>query len=199
MSRKVAKVFLKSISSATYENVKSYLTALKPFMRLEDSLRQQRLEWVFGISQINSRKKYQQVNLQYGLELVDRISEDCSSYISTLGGSYADDCLLANLLRSKGRLETFAVNCLKELLNLMSKDSMIARHVYYSAPNTYQVSRYSDWIRHYLEYQKTDVERSNSFTYFKHKYDAILKALGYLDKFESEQVTKFNEEERAAM
>lgn len=50
MSRKVAKVFLKSISSATYENVKSYLTALKPFMRLEDSLRQQRLEWVFGIS-----------------------------------------------------------------------------------------------------------------------------------------------------
>lgn len=50
MSRKVAKVFLKAINNANYENVKSYLTALKPFVRLDDSLRPQRLEWIFGIS-----------------------------------------------------------------------------------------------------------------------------------------------------
>lgn len=50
MSKKVAKVFLKQISTSNYENVKSYLTALKPFVRLNDSLRQQRLEWVFGVS-----------------------------------------------------------------------------------------------------------------------------------------------------
>ncbi|TNV72950.1 hypothetical protein FGO68_gene13466 [Halteria grandinella] len=81
----------------------------------------------------------------------------------------------------------------------MSKDTVIARHVYFAAPSTYQMAHYSDWIRYYLEYQKGDVERSNSFAYFKFKYDAIIKALEYLRKFESEQVEKFKEEEQARM
>lgn len=59
----------------------------------------------------------------------------------------------------------------------MAKDELIARFVYNTAPPTYQNSRYSDWIRPYLEYQKQEVERANSYAYFKNKHDAILKSL----------------------
>jgi hypothetical protein len=58
LSKKVSKVFIKSINQSNYDNIKSYLTALKPFVKLEDSLKQQRLEWIFGISQIVARKGY---------------------------------------------------------------------------------------------------------------------------------------------
>ena len=40
ISMKVSKVFVKAISNSNFDNVKSYLSALKPFVRLDDSLRQ---------------------------------------------------------------------------------------------------------------------------------------------------------------
>jgi hypothetical protein len=48
LSKKVAKTFIKSINNSNYDNVKNYLTALKPFLKLEDSLKKVKLEWVFG-------------------------------------------------------------------------------------------------------------------------------------------------------
>ena len=81
------------------------------------------------------------------------------------------------------------------MLSLMAKDDVIAKFVSQSAPYNYSLSRYSDWIRPYLEFQKTEVERSNSYSYFKNKHDAILKSISYLEKFE-EKITIFKEEER---
>jgi len=52
LSQKVSKVFIKAINNSNFENVKNYLTALKPFLRLKDSLKDQKLEWVFGFNQI---------------------------------------------------------------------------------------------------------------------------------------------------
>ena len=101
----------------------------------------------------------------------------------------SDDSLLAQLLKCKGKLDTFAINCLKEMLSLMAKEEHIARHIYFSVPPTYQVPHYSDWIRPYIEYQKADVERSSSFAYFKNKHEAILKCLDYLQRFETKFVT----------
>lgn len=60
MSQKVSKVFIKAINNSNFDNIKSYLTALKPFLKMEDSLKSQRLEWIFGFSQIVSRKGYLQ-------------------------------------------------------------------------------------------------------------------------------------------
>jgi len=44
----VSKVFVKAINQASYDTVKNYLSALKPFLKLEDSLKLEKLEWVFG-------------------------------------------------------------------------------------------------------------------------------------------------------
>ncbi len=58
ISQKVSKVFVKAINNSNFDTIKSYLTALKPFLKMQDSLKSQRLEWVFGFSQIVSRKGY---------------------------------------------------------------------------------------------------------------------------------------------
>jgi hypothetical protein len=49
----------------------------------------------------------------------------------------AEESLLAQLLKCKGKLDTFAINCLREMISLMAKDDEIARFVYFSAPPTY--------------------------------------------------------------
>jgi hypothetical protein len=48
LSRKVSKVFIKAFNGSNSENLKNYLKALKPFLRINDDLKFLRLEWVFG-------------------------------------------------------------------------------------------------------------------------------------------------------
>jgi len=50
LSKKVSKVFIKAINQSNFDNVKNYLTALKSFLKLNDTLKLKKLEWVFGIS-----------------------------------------------------------------------------------------------------------------------------------------------------
>jgi hypothetical protein len=152
LSKKVAKVFIKSINNTNFDSVRNYLVALKPFLRLEDSLKQIKLEWIFGFHQLNCRKGFRDERYKYGVELVDKMGDEAYNYVSPLANGPVDDALLSQLLKCKGRLDTFALNCLKEMLSLMAKDSLIARFVYYTAPTTYQHARYSDWIRPYLIY-----------------------------------------------
>ena len=152
LTKKVSKVFIKAINDSNYDNVKNYLMALKPFIKLNDSLKPQKLEWMFGISQIIARKGYREEKYKYGLEHVDKINEEANLYVSPLASSPSEDSLLSQLLKCKGKVDTFAVNCLKEMLSLMAKDIDIARFVYHSAPPSYQNARYSDWIRPYLEH-----------------------------------------------
>lgn len=201
LSKKVSKVFIKAINGANYDNIKNYLTALKPFLKLNDSLKPQRLEWVFGVSQIVQRKQYQQERYKYGLEFVDRLNDDCYNYVGPLtSATSTEEPLLAQLLKAKGRMDTFAINCLTELLSLMAKDEDIARFVYTSAPPNYTHARYTDWIRPYLIYQRQEAERTSSYTYFKGKYENILKSIKYLDIFEEKYVKGlFNQEELAAL
>lgn len=199
LSLKISKVFIKAINNSNYDNVKSYLTALKPFLRLDDSLKQQKLEWVFGFSQIIQRKTYREEKYKYGVELVDRINEESHTYVSPItGAGVNDESLFSQLLKCKGKLDTFAINCLKEMLSLMAKDDVIALFVYKAAPPSYQNSRYSDWIFPYLEFQKQEIERANSYSYFKNKHDNILKSLSYLLKYE-EKCKQFQEQERAEL
>ncbi len=80
----------------------------------------------------------------------------------------------------------------------MSKDEEIARYIYSQAPNTYQVARFTDWIRVYLEYQKSDIEKS-SYVYVKDKYAAVLKCIKYLEMYEEKFQSLFKKEELEAV
>ena len=202
LSRKVTKVFLRAIEQAHLDTVKGYLKALKPFLRSDDTLKQKKLEWVFGIPEVVSRKVYGAPRCKYGLELVDRVNEEATKFASPiLFGAAGDEALLAQIVKCKGRFDVQCISCLKELLSLMRKDPEIARFVYHLPPSTYQCARFTDWFRPYLEEQLADPSRASASTnqYFKHKYDLLAKAVAHLDaleptfaEFEREQRDKLN-------
>ena len=168
--------------------------ALKPFLKMEDSLKAQKLEWGLGFSQIIARKGYREERYKYGLELVDKINDEANTYVSPLISGPIEDALLSQLLKCKGKIDTFAVNCLKEMISLMAKDDQIARFVFKSAPATYQGARYTDWIRPYLENQRAEIERNKSFTFYKNKHEAVIKSLIMFERYE-ERCEKFKKEE----
>ena len=64
-------------------------------------------------------------------------------------------------------------------------------------PPSYQFAKYTDWIKPYLLSQKADMERTNSYHYYRQRYDTILKSLTLIDEFEK-QAPKFHEENKVA-
>jgi hypothetical protein len=95
------------------------------------------MEWVFGFAQIVTRKEYREINNKFGTEIINKINDESYTYVSPIINSHSEEALLAQLLKCKGRLDTFAVNCLKEMLSLMAKDDLIARYIYRSTPPSY--------------------------------------------------------------
>jgi hypothetical protein len=80
LTKKVSKVFIKAINGSNFDNVKSYLAALKPFLKNNDTLKTIKLEWIFGFNQIINRKGYREEKYKYGLEHVDRIGDEANTY-----------------------------------------------------------------------------------------------------------------------
>lgn len=199
LTRKVSKVFLRAIEQAHLDTVKGYLKALKPFLRSSDSLKRQKLEWIFGIPEVVSRKVYGASRCKYGVELVDRINEEAVKFVSpVLLGAAGDEALIAQIVKCKGRFDVQCISCLKELLSVMRKDKEIARFVYHLPPSTYQCARFTDWFRPYLEEQLADPARASAATnsYYRSKYELLAKAVAHLDaleptfaEFEQEQVS----------
>ena len=95
LSLKVSKVFIKAINGSNSDNLKNYLKALKPFLKIDDEYKEMKLEWVFGFGQIVQRKNYREEKYKYGVEFVDRINEEAYTYISPASVSPSDESLFA--------------------------------------------------------------------------------------------------------
>jgi hypothetical protein len=131
MTRKIAKVFLKSVNQPNIDKVSLYLKSLKKFLLIDDSLKTQRLEWIFGISQLISKSKFRSNGkYEYGVELVERINDEAYVYVSTLMSTSTEDALMTLLLKQRGRMDTFCIKALKDLISLCLKDIDIARYIY---------------------------------------------------------------------
>jgi len=130
-SKKVAKVFLSAFNQANAEKVSLYLKALKKFLLIDDDLKQQKLEWIFGFSQVLSNKPYRQEYYDYGLEATRTINEETATYTTTLGNiGGSSRAMFDQLLRCRGGLDTFCIKSLKDLLSLADKDETIARYIW---------------------------------------------------------------------
>lgn len=112
LSRKVSKVFIKAFNTSNSDNLRSYLKALKPFLRIDDEFKQQKLEWVFGFTQIQHKKTYREDKYKYGLEFVDRINEEAYTYMSPLIAGPNEESLFAQLYKCKGKFDTNCIQCL---------------------------------------------------------------------------------------
>jgi hypothetical protein len=51
------------------------------------------------------------------------------------------------------------------MLSLMAKDDYINQYIYNMAPPNYQYARYTDWIKGYLEGQRSELAKNASYAY----------------------------------
>jgi len=89
-----------------------------------------------------------QTRVKYGIEVVERdghiglmqggrVDEATINYQSPIMPAANDEVLLAQIMKYRGRLDLQCINCIKEVLSLMRKDTMIAEYVYQVSPQTY--------------------------------------------------------------
>ena len=83
MTRKLSKIFVTNINSQQLDRQTLYLKGLKKFLSIDDKLKQQRLEWIFGIGQLSTKRDYGTTGAyQYGVELVDRVNDEAYTYVT---------------------------------------------------------------------------------------------------------------------
>jgi hypothetical protein len=186
LSKKVAKVFLTSIEQAAHDVVSAYLKALRPFLCTNDSLKQKKLEWIFGVPALLHGRCYGEQRPKYGLELVDKIGDECLQFNSPVLFAATDEALVAQIIKCKGRFDQQCIACLKELLGLMAKDQDVAKFVWNLPPYNYQSARFIDWFRPYLQEQIAEQNRMTTGigTYYKAKMDMLNKAMAHLEALE---------------
>ncbi len=61
---------------------------------MQDSLKALKLEWIFGISQVNNNKNFREERYKYGLDLITRMGDDAYTYICPIIGTISEDPLL---------------------------------------------------------------------------------------------------------
>ena len=76
ISKKMAKTYLKSVSKTTTDQLNQTLVNIAAFLRIKDSLKMQRLEWIMGIPQLNSKPDFRTQRQRYGVELLQMVSEE---------------------------------------------------------------------------------------------------------------------------
>jgi len=69
------------------------LKALKPFLTLNDSLKKEKLEWIFGIP-IPVMKKTFLEKPRYGIETIIHIGDETTSFNSPILHGASDDALI---------------------------------------------------------------------------------------------------------
>lgn len=52
ISKKMAKAYLKSCSKTSLESISKALNQVRQFLKIDDDLKKERMEWIFGVPQI---------------------------------------------------------------------------------------------------------------------------------------------------
>lgn len=93
-----------------------------------------------------------------------------------------NDCLLHLLWRYQGRMDTYTITALEYLLAIANSDDDVSEWFAQLPPVTYQYSRYTDWIKPYLQSQLVKAEAYSGISSNK---ELIVKVLSHYDTFEA--------------
>jgi len=203
-SKKMAKAYLKGVNKTGVEALQQSLRQIQQFLRIDDSLKQVRMEWIFGIPQVVSKSQFRTKQMQYGVELVEMVADEYymfkSGYVKGV-----NDAFLGQLYKAKGRMDTQCVIGLKALLEMCLEDVAVAQYVFRQPSPSMQFARYTDWFFPYAESlrQSTLNQIMNSTTmleYHKNRLESLDQIMGMKPKLDAvftplieEQKTKLDQ------
>jgi hypothetical protein len=145
---------------------------------------------MFGIGILNSHTSQvsitndpNEILTKVGVKILHSLSDEAYSYKSALIQDTIDDSLLHLLWRYRGRMDTYTVNCLYGLLNLISMDDIVAEFFAKLPSPTYCYARYTDWIMPYLEKQLVDAKKGFAGSYSSQKEEIVVKCMSLFEKY----------------
>lgn len=80
VSKKMVQAFLKGMAKSDAKALNSALMGAASFIKIEDSLKLQRLEWIFGIAQVNNSY----VKQKMGVENIELVGDEYCKFKSGL-------------------------------------------------------------------------------------------------------------------
>jgi len=131
VSKKMAQAYLKGLNKTGTEPIILSLKQIRHFLKINDSLKKLRLEWIMGIPQVISKQNFRNRQQQYGLELVELISDEYIQFKSCCVKGITD-AFLGQLFKAKGRMETQCIIGLRYLIEMCLEDEEVAKFVYHS-------------------------------------------------------------------
>lgn len=127
--------------------MKNFLSSLKPFLLLKDSLKAKRIEWLLGIPQMTGRKGYNEDKYRFGVEIINLVNDDIRTFPSPLNNKINEEVILS-ICRKQA--ESLSVTALAFLVELMHEDRDVLEYVHSMPSPSYQFHRYTDWIHPFL-------------------------------------------------
>lgn len=205
VSKKMAQSYLKGVNKTSIEALTMALKQIREFLKIDDGHKQLRLEWIFGIPQVLSKPNFRTRQQQYGLELLELISEEYMQFKSCCVKGISD-AFLGQLFKAKGRMETQCVIGVKNLIEMCLDDDDVAEFIYKSPSPSLQYARYPDWFFPYAEALRTTTlaQISNTTTlldYHKNRIESLEIILSMKEKLEAKfaPMQKAQEAELAAI
>ena len=128
ISKKMATAYLKGIKS-TVESLNTQVPLIKEYLTIDDGLKQKRIEWVFGVPQLQSKQNFRTRLMESGLEKLDVISDEYISFRCTHPKT-AVDGFLGQLAKARGKMESQCVAGLRALITMCIEDADVARYIW---------------------------------------------------------------------
>ena len=175
----MALSFLKGMGKSDVKALGQALEGVKVFVKINDSLKRQRFEWIFGVPQIGlSPNKAKQ-----GVHNVDITADEYCKFKSGLMKVGQSDAYLGLLYQAKRK--GMDSQCLAGVLNLvemMAADEELARYIFDQPAPSVQGARYWDWVMFHTEQKLTETQNTmknvvQASDYNKKKLDVINKIL----------------------
>lgn len=131
-------------------------------------------------------------------ECITQINDEAHTYSSALLGYTQSDAFLTKILMCQGKMDTFCLKGLKDLIKLCVKDRQIARYIYNCPGQTLQWHKFIDWFEGYLNYQAAEMAKivHTTYSYKQHRDDALSKTFKVLPEFKRIMVELSQEDEQ---
>lgn len=184
-----ANVFLTGINTSDFDEVQPYLTALHHFLRVQDDLQQERLEWMFGVTSVIDATPAPNANVlsdstapgapptdlpEVGVHALKWSKDQVFDYYSTLiWHNFNQESVLSIVWKHSDKSANFTLLCIKEILTLMKEDQIIMKYIARQGPPTYGYARYTDWFGEFVQ-KKTHQQTDEQHAMMKSLYDEYL-------------------------
>ena len=175
-------MFLTGINNSDFEEAQPYLTALHQFLLVKDSLQLTRLEWIFGVSCLaerNPNKGTPPTDLpKIGVHALDWATDSVADFYSPLiWSNFNQESLLSLIWRHADRYASFALLCIKAVLDLILKDEDILKYITRQVSANYAYARFTDWFGEFIETNRATNMSNDQKAQVRGSYIEFMEAL----------------------